>query len=196
MILLSGLAFVWPAFEVRPYATVRRPVLITLTDLPEIHQIQRPPPPVRPAVPIEIKGEELPDDVTIAATELDFDEIPLPLPDPLPPIDPPAEEEYTSLIDMEEIVDSEQLEIPMEAIYIVKPRYPEVARRAGIEGTVVLEFVIGEDGRVQDAAFLEGGEIFKWISLQAVKQFVFKPAIHRGRPVKVRMLQTIVFKLE
>jgi protein TonB len=70
--------------------------------------------------------------------------------------------------------------------------YPASAR--GQQGTVVLQVLIGRDGSVQDAKFLQGSLAFARVAIDGVKQWRFKPYIMNGRPVSVQTLLTISFK--
>jgi protein TonB len=55
---------------------------IQAEDIPQTQQEKIAPPPARPAIPIESESEDIPDDVTIDDTEIDFDELPPPPPPP------------------------------------------------------------------------------------------------------------------
>jgi protein TonB len=66
---------------------------------------------------------------------------------------------------------------------------------AGVQhGTVVLQVLIGRDGTVQDAKFLQGSLAFARSAINGVKQWKFKPYAMNGRPVSVQTQFTIVFK--
>jgi len=76
-------------------------------------------------------------------------------------------------------------------------RYPEMARRAGIEGRVIIQFVVDEDGSVLNPRVLRGiGGGADEAAVDAIMQMKFTPGIQRGRPVKVRMTQPVVFRLQ
>jgi protein TonB len=72
------------------------------------------------------------------------------------------------------------------------PLYP--ANAGGQRGSVVLQVLIGRDGAVQDAKFLEGSLVFARCAIDAVKQWKFKPYLMNGRPVAVQSLMTLNFK--
>jgi TonB family protein len=81
----------------------------------------------------------------------------------------------------------------------VRARYPDTARRAGIEAEVVIDFVINEAGLAQDAHVLNcttKGYGFEENALAAIRQLSFKPVIHNGKTVKVKMRRQFKFKLE
>jgi periplasmic protein TonB len=68
------------------------------------------------------------------------------------------------------------------------------ASAKGQPGTVVLQVLIGRDGAVQDAKFLQGSLAFARAAIDGVKQWKFKPYIMNGRPVSVTTLMTMTFK--
>jgi protein TonB len=70
--------------------------------------------------------------------------------------------------------------------------YPANAK--GQQGTVVLQVLIGRDGTVHDAKFLQGSLAFARTAIDGVKQWKFKPYTMNGRPVSVQTLLTISFK--
>ncbi|HTS03997.1 MAG TPA: TonB family protein [Candidatus Eisenbacteria bacterium] len=70
--------------------------------------------------------------------------------------------------------------------------YPASAR--GQQGTVILQVLIGRDGAVQDAKFVQGSLAFARPAIDGVKQWKFKPYIMNGRAVSVQTSLTIKFK--
>jgi TonB family protein len=74
------------------------------------------------------------------------------------------------------------------------PMYPDAARAGGQRGSVVLQVLIGRDGSVQDAKFLQGSLVFARAAIDAVKQWRFKPYSLNGRVVSVQSLITLHFK--
>ena len=74
--------------------------------------------------------------------------------------------------------------------------YPEFARRAGIEGQVVVQFVVDERGNVVDPVVLRSpNELLSEAALEAVRESQFTPGQQRGRPVKVRFAVPVTFRL-
>src|SRR5262249_46861863 len=73
---------------------------------------------------------------------------------------------------------------------------PAIAYPANVktQGTVVLQVLIGRDGTVQDAKFLQGALAFARTAIDGVKQWKFKPFVMNGRPVSVQTSLTITFK--
>jgi len=79
-------------------------------------------------------------------------------------------------------------------IQSVDPAYPDGGKAGGQRGSVVLQVLIGRDGSVQDAMFMEGSLIFARAAIAAVKQWRFKPYLLNGRPVALQSLITLNFK--
>ncbi len=76
----------------------------------------------------------------------------------------------------------------------VDPAYPDSGKAGGQRGTVILQVLIGRDGSVQDAMFMQGSLVFARAAITAVKQWKFKPYSLNGRPVAVQSLITLNFK--
>ena len=70
--------------------------------------------------------------------------------------------------------------------------YPAASK--GQQGTVVLQVLIGRDGTVQDAKFLQGSLMFARAGIDGVKQWRFKPYLMNGRAVSVQTSMTVSFK--
>ncbi len=78
----------------------------------------------------------------------------------------------------------------------VQPEYPELARKAGIEGTVYVKILVDKQGMVRDAILLRGvGAGLDEAALEAVRRWVYTPAIQNSRPVAVWVAQPINFSL-
>jgi protein TonB len=83
-----------------------------------------------------------------------------------------------------------------ELMVRVNPEYPELARRARIEGPVILEAVIDKQGNVTDAFVLRGLRLgLDEAAIAAVKQWKYTPTVYNGRPVDVILTVTVVFEL-
>jgi len=75
--------------------------------------------------------------------------------------------------------------------------YPEMARRAGIEGRVYIQFIVNENGDVENPRVIRGiGGGADEEALRAVKQAKFKPGVQRGQPVRVQYSLPVVFRLQ
>ncbi len=85
---------------------------------------------------------------------------------------------------------------PPHLLREVKPRYDEAARRAGIEGEVVLEVVVRADGTVGDLRVLQGlGGGLDARAAEAVRQWRFAPGLRQGTPVDVIVEVSVEFRL-
>lgn len=77
-----------------------------------------------------------------------------------------------------------------------QPRYSELARRAGIQGTVILEAVIDKQGRVSNVRILKGLPMgLDAEAVAAVQGWTFEPAKMEGRPVAVYYTLTVHFEV-
>jgi protein TonB len=80
----------------------------------------------------------------------------------------------------------------------VMPEYPEIARRANLDGTVILLAVIRPDGRVGAIEVLRAPNPrlgFEFAAIEAVKQWRYRPGLMHGRPVSVYVRILIEFTL-
>lgn len=85
---------------------------------------------------------------------------------------------------------------PPVAIETIAPPYPELARRAHVEGVVVLEAVIGGDGSVRDVRVLRGASpLLDPAALEAVRRWRYRAATIGVRPVAVYLQVVITFSL-
>lgn len=75
-------------------------------------------------------------------------------------------------------------------------QYPEVAKKAGIQGKVVVELIVDKQGRVKDEKVVRGiGGGCDEEALRAVRLARFEPGMQRGKPVEVKLAVPILFKL-
>jgi protein TonB len=77
-------------------------------------------------------------------------------------------------------------------------KYPEIARKAGIEGTVYVEAVIDEKGNVVQTAIMKslGHSGCDEAAIAAIRSVKWKPAKQRDRAVKVRISIPVKFRLK
>ena len=185
-VLHTAVAVIFPTFEASASNRQKKQIIIENVDIPETRQIKRPPPPPRPAVPIETESDDVPDDVTIESTDLDFDDAMVDMPPPPPP---------GSYEEEEEILEFYMVEQKPKVKHQVNPKYPEIARKAGLTGKVFLKFLVDKNGRVSNVSILRGQEIFRQAAIDAVLQFRFEPAQQNDKPVSVWMTQPMSFRL-
>lgn len=77
----------------------------------------------------------------------------------------------------------------------VAPQYPDIARHAKVQGVVILEAVIGADGKVQDLRVLRSIPLLDESALAAVRAWEYTPTLLNGEPTPVIMTVTVQFKL-
>jgi protein TonB len=77
----------------------------------------------------------------------------------------------------------------------VTPIYPELARRAGVQGVIVLECVIDPSGHVADVKVLRGHPLLEPAAVDAVRQWIYTPTRLNGVPVAVVLTVTVRFTM-
>jgi TonB family protein len=82
-----------------------------------------------------------------------------------------------------------------ELVHRVEPEYPEAAREQNIQGPVVLEVRIGTSGSVENVNVVSGVSLLAQASVDAVKQWKFRPRVANGHPVQMQTRVTFNFEL-
>ena len=77
----------------------------------------------------------------------------------------------------------------------VAPRYPHQAREKGIQGVVALQVLINQAGDVADVRVISGDPMFADVSVEAVKQWKYKPYLLSGQAVEVETVVKVSFNL-
>jgi TonB family protein len=77
----------------------------------------------------------------------------------------------------------------------VRPVYPEVARNAGIEGTISMRVLIGREGQVEQISVLSGEQALQDAAINAVRQWRYQPYMLDGKPVSVVTTVNLEFRL-
>lgn len=85
-------------------------------------------------------------------------------------------------------------ELP-EAVEKVPPAYPEWARQKNVEGTVLVQALVGRDGRIKDTKIVKSIPELDDYAVAAVRQWRFKPATAKGSPVAVWVAIPVKFSL-
>ena len=170
--------------------------VVQMEEIVQTEQVVKPPPPPRPQLAVVVA-----DDVVLEDEELNFDaalDIGEPLAN-LPPPPPPDEPEEEVDEEEEEIfVVVEQMPELVGGIEGLQKqiKYPEMARQAGVNGRVFVQFIVDEQGNVVDPVVLRGiGAGCDEEALRVIKMATFKPGKQRGKAVKVRYVIPIVFRL-
>jgi len=195
MMLLSILFMIvavvaFPKFEAKQFIEKEEVyVEIEQLDIPQTQQFELPPPPSRPAIPVESESEDLADDVTIEETEFDEFEF-----DWQPPPPPPDEGPRVPFIPYDEPPE------PIGGYAAIQKNiiYPEIAQEAGIEGTVVIHAFVDKTGKVTKTMVLKGipNTGLDEAAIAAIKKTRFRPAKQRERPVGVWISIPVNFRLK
>jgi protein TonB len=94
---------------------------------------------------------------------------------------------------------SERVRLSPEAEHVlskpVGPTYPLLAREMKVQGSVILDAVIGRDGTIQDLHVVSGPAILASAALEAVRQWHFKPYYQAGQPVETEARITVNFTI-
>jgi len=164
---------------------------VVMEEVIQTKQIETPPPPPRPPVPVEVPNDEIiEDEILDLDTELDLGDM-FELPPPPPPRDDEPEDDFFVVVEQ-----MPQLRGGLGALQR-KVSYPEMARRAGIEGRVTVQFIVNEQGRVENPRVIRGiGGGCDEEALKAVQSARFTPGMQSGRPVRVQYSLPIVFRLQ
>jgi protein TonB len=78
----------------------------------------------------------------------------------------------------------------------VVPTYPQIARTARIQGTVIFNAIIGVDGRIQNLTLVSGPPLLVAAAQQAVSQWVYQPTLLNQEPVEVMTTISVNFTLQ
>jgi periplasmic protein TonB len=85
---------------------------------------------------------------------------------------------------------------PPTRVVDVKPVMPDVARAARVQGVVIVEALIGEDGKVREAKVLRSIPLLDQAALTAVRQWEFQPTLLNGVAVPVIVTLTVPFTID
>ncbi|GMQ82579.1 MAG: energy transducer TonB [Rhodothermia bacterium] len=171
--------------------TVAEQEIVQMEEIVQTEQLEKPPPPPRPPIPVEVPNDiELTDDEMDFDSFLDLDAAITDLPPPAPVVDEDTEPEIFMIV-----------ENPPEMIggfqaLLAELKYPEIARRASIDGTVVVQIVVAVDGTPSNPKIVRSvQESLDNEALRAVMLQRFIPGKQRGRPVPVYMNIPVIFRL-
>ena len=83
----------------------------------------------------------------------------------------------------------------LKLVKMVRPTYPESAKQAHIEGTVVLTCLIGTDGSVEKLDVVRGHELLVQAALEAVSQWKYEPLKLNGKAVQAETSVRVIFEI-
>lgn len=88
------------------------------------------------------------------------------------------------------------VEKPPVPVRIVQPEYPDLAKRAGVEGMVVVRALVDKEGKVKRAIVItKDTDFFNDVAVAAARQWVFTPAMMNSGPVMVWVSIPFRFRL-
>ncbi|MDF2157140.1 energy transducer TonB [Algoriphagus sp. CAU 1675] len=195
--LLVLLAFEWKSYQEGPLKQIQASQE-QWDDLDVPISIQTPPsPPPQVALiiiqkPDDIQVEDLDYEIDVNTTETTV------IPEVVLVDSPPIEEEADEIVDFTEVQASFKGGMDAWYEYLRKNlTYPSQARRMGIEGTVLVRFVVNKDGSVQDVEVLRtiGGGCDEEAMKVIQNSPAWNPGKMRGIPVRSRQVIPIKFKL-
>lgn len=175
-------------FSLAPTSLSKVDVKIEVVDIPVTKQFRKPSPPPRPSVPIPTAEESIPENLTIASTEIDLTNIP-------PPPPPPKEDEESPIF----VAYDKPPEIIGGFAELQKYlKYPILARESRIEGIVFIKITIGVDGRTECVEIIKAKPAnlgFEESALEAIKKVRWEPAKQRDKKIRVWVTIPVEFKL-
>ena len=178
LLVLAAFLILPKDFSVKPYS-LKKNIDEMLVDIPlELDNIVEPPQVERPKLPVAASN---PTEVEKATVEpFIFHEI-------------TRKAEITDI----PVVEYWKVEIPPTSINIPQPKYPELARLAGIEGTVFVKALVDIDGKIMATEILKssGNTTLDEAALEAAKYAVFTPAKQQDMFVRVWVSIPYKFKL-
>ncbi len=156
-------------------------ITIKVIDVPQTDQLKKPPKPVTPSILVpEEEDDEVLGNVPIDTRMFnpDLDKI-IPVPD----------------FNGNEVIDFYKLEKRPKLLHMSQPVYPDLAKKAHIQGTVTVQVLLSRKGRVLEARILKSVPMLDQAALSAAKKCIFTPGKQRDRFVRVRVSIPFVFKL-
>lgn len=170
-----------------------------------------PPEPPPPAAPTTAATTSAPD---VSAPQVELPAPPVDVPTSIPPVTsaPPLDPALLRRVTgptvpgpvrgdsavMSRVRAASEVDEPAVAIHQPAPRYPPVLQQAGLEGRVLVEFVIDPSGHLEPASFRvlqTSNPGFDPAARETVERSLFRPARVRGHPVRQRTIQSIVFRI-
>jgi protein TonB len=182
LILVILVFLLVPYSEPQPYKLKTEIITMVEEISAQMEKYEEPPPMERPKVAVEAESEVAEEAVeTIATSEFQEDMI------RTMPTGPDIE-----------IVPYYKVEVKPQPVFNPIPKYPELAKQAGIEGTTVIKMLVDIDGSVMEVKILKssGNQMLDQSALAAAKNSKFTPAKQRDKFVRVWVSRPFRFKLQ
>ncbi len=179
ILIFIVLFHLFPHYSLHPYVPMINRAVKVEIDPEIIENVEELPPIEKPPLPVEAESEDEIERATIAKTANfeTFNKMPIP-----------------HNVETPEFV---AYDTPPRPKSVVKPDYPQIAKQAGIEGTVVLQLLIDTDGRVLKTKVLKSiTPDIDEAAMKAAYATIFYPAKQRDKPVRVWVSLPVIFKLK
>ncbi len=182
LLLTIGLFVSIPKVETQATQIKEPDIAIENVEIPETQQYEKPPAPQRPTIPIASENEDIAQDMTISETT--FEEFEAAAAPPAAPESGPRMK----------FVAFDEPPILLSGLQI---EYPEIAKEAGVQGTIRLRLFINKEGRVEDVVIDKGlpKTGLNEAAIEAVKNTKWKPAQQRDQAVGVWYAFPVRFSL-
>lgn len=196
MVLIIAFHVDWsPTQELR--VNLQEQEIVEMEEIQQTEQETEPPPPPKPPAPVEA-----PNNAVIEQEDIDFDasldlDQQLNVSEKPPSPDDTEEQEENSdepeiFVAVEQSPDCGGISSLQEEI-----QYPPFAKKAGIEGRVIVQFVVDEKGNITNPTVTHGAHtLLEEEAVRAVQELECTPGRQRDEPVKVRMSMPVSFRLE
>lgn len=183
-----------PMVRIMKYSELGPPPSITNTETAPAVAVTVPVAKPTVGIPVPVPDAEVSPEQTIATQqELSAVQTPIIAEGNLPGIAIEQDIKIEDEPDPSAFIPVEKQPVPVKQ---VQPEYPEIARRAGVEGTVWVKILVDKDGKAKKAIIMKSdAEVFNEPALQAALQFVFTPAMMNNGPVAVWAAVPFRFKL-
>jgi periplasmic protein TonB len=180
-----------PMVRIMKYSELGPPPSMTNTETAPAVAVTVPVAKPTVGVPVPVPDAEVSPEATIASQK-DLSAVQSPV-IPTENADVKIEQDIKIEEDPADFVPVEKQPVPVKQ---VQPEYPDLARRAGIEGTVWVKILVDKEGKAKKALVLKSdADVFNDNAIAAAKQWVFTPAMMNNGPVAVWAMVPFRFKL-
>lgn len=190
ILILIGIFAKFKTFEAQDISDSNDDRELEITEIPETEQEKKPPPPAAPSVPVESEDEEFLDDVTIEDTDFSLADY-----SDAPP--PPLRIEDETIPDF---LSYENLPKPIGGLKGIEKKivYPEIARKAGIQGKVSIRVYVDKEGNPIRCEVVKslGNNGCDEAAIKAIMATKFTPAMQRDRAIPFSVVIPITFQLK
>jgi periplasmic protein TonB len=181
-----------PMVRIMKYSELGPPPSMTNTETAPAVAVTVPVAKPTVGVPVPVPDAEVNPEQTIATqTEMSAVQSPVVASDANAPVD--IQKDIVIEEDPADFVPVEKQPVPVKQ---VNPDYPDLARRAGIEGTVWVKILVDREGKAKKAIVMKSdADVFNEPAVKAALQWVFTPAMMNNGPVAVWAAVPFRFKL-